>query len=1201
MNRIMQWIVLGLLCWVGAAQAATYAYRNDVFSYDTPSGSASTVSWHASGASPGCTQYPNGDDDFADIVFANATTPVNDFTFTFAGTARTGVRVYSNGILAFGNDTSGFWRNYNNTTLPVTAAATAYTGCTNGVPANVIMPYWNDIVAGTANSTSGASIKYELLGTAPNRRFVISWVNVKLYNQTERYNFQVLLYESPAGGLNSNFKFQYTNGSSDGSDATVGVQVSTTDSTLYSFNQTFIDPVAGSAILWYPANQLAGKGAEYRFDEGAWTGAAGEIKDSSGGGQDAVRVGTAASSANGKICRGGTFPSNTANTTIDAVATPITPASVGSIDFWYNSNARWNASGSAAMLFDATTAAARPFFLTKTAGGVLTFSVTDSGGTVLSTSAAAQTFNANTWHHVGVSWNLRAGTNQTVLQIFLDGVLVRTLRTTSTGSIAPTLSTLYIGDNRTSGVTPTGGTPNSTNGLIDEINIYGTEINANQATADMNATRTSCAAFDHFHIVHGGSTVNCGNATANITIEAHDTTHALYTLSGTTINLTTSTNHGNWTTVTGGSINPVINNGNGSGTYTFSGESSVILGLQNTGFNESLNINVAAGLFTERSGTAATCVAQDYTFGTTCDTNFSFDGAGFRFVDASGNNIANLRSGITSGTYYLQAVRSSCTTPGACTGVCTSVFPSGSSVNIDLGFECNNPGTCQAGQLVTFTPGTGAGTAGTIAANANAVTSATAGSYTTRALTFNAGGTNPTPAVPFTLTYPDAGQITLAARYTGSSPTIFGKSTPFVVAPYRFVFSAITASPIKAGNTFSATLTAMNGATTPAATPNFGQESVAQGVTLTHAKCQPTGTGSAAGNFTGSAGTFTNGAVTISNLNWSEVGNIDIAAALSSGNYLSSGLNVTGNTAASGTACSGTGGAGVVGRFIPDHFDTAITVPGCGTFTYSGQPFTVVVTAKNGLATPTTTANYDGTANTSPNFSRAVSLTDGNAGTSGSLTNGSVAAGSFAAGVATTTTPVYTFTSAATNPASIAVRATDTDSVTSLRTSGTLEGATQIRSGRVRLMNAHGSELLDLPVSVVLQYWNNGAYVTNSADTCTSLLASNFGFVFPVATANRLAACETALTLTGTAPSFTATLTKPGANNNGWTDATLNLGSTIAGVQCTAIGASGPAAVSANKAWLQYNWKGTGAIDPASRATFGVYKSGPVIYTREMY
>lgn len=102
--------------------AATYAYRNDTFSYDTPSASASTATWHNNGASPACTTYPQGDDDWDDVTFPSG------FKFTFGGVEYTSVRVYSNGIIKFGNDTSGYHRNYDNLSLPITSTALNFGG-----------------------------------------------------------------------------------------------------------------------------------------------------------------------------------------------------------------------------------------------------------------------------------------------------------------------------------------------------------------------------------------------------------------------------------------------------------------------------------------------------------------------------------------------------------------------------------------------------------------------------------------------------------------------------------------------------------------------------------------------------------------------------------------------------------------------------------------------------------------------------------------------------------------------------------------------------------------------------------------------------------------------------------------------------------------------------------------------------------------
>ncbi|WP_223246716.1 DUF6701 domain-containing protein [Sulfuriferula thiophila] len=1157
-SLLVLWLILATTLMALPAMAATYAYRNDTFSYDTPSAAAKTVAWHTASPAPACTGYPNGDDDWADISFASVTSPANNFTFTFAGVAQTGVRIYSNGMLVFGNDTSGYWRVYTNTTLPATANATAYTGCSSGQLGNAIVAYWTDIVAGTANNTTGASVQYELLGTAPNRRMVISWVNVKLYNSTTRYNFQISLYESPAGGLNSNFKYQYTTGSSTGSAATVGVQVNTTDSTLYAYNQAFIDPTIGSAILWYPANQLAGKSAEYHFDESTWNGTPNEIKDTSGNSRNASRTGAASNIATGKICRGGSFTNNTSNAIIDAVSTPLSPSSAGSADFWFYSNAKWNSAD--AMLLDATTTAAKPFFFMKTAAGALKLAVTDSSGTVLTLSSANQAFAANTWHHVGASWNMRPGSNQTLLQIFLDGALTTSLRTTSNGSITA-LSTFNIGDNRTSGITPTGGTPNGANGYIDEVNIYSTEINTNQALADMNATH-ACTSLDHFHIIHNGSAVTCD--TAPVTIEAHDVNHTLLTLSGTTLNLSTSTNHGNWSNITGGSVSTITNNGNGSASYVFSNESSVTFGLQDS-TAESVIIGATSGTVSTTSGAAASCAVADYTFGTACNAPLVFSSAGFRFVDGSGNPITNQVAGVSSGTYYLQAIKQ-----GTTTGVCTSLFPAGTAVNINLASECNNPSSCQSGQAVTFT----SGTATTIASNANGTITATSGNYTSKSLTFNS--TTLIPAAPFTFSYSDVGQIRLWASYTPSGGSTISGNTQLIVAPKSFAFSSITSAPIKAGQAFSAKVTAVNAS--GIATPNFGQETTPESVNLSFTKCQPTGSNSQNGALAGTLGTFSGGIAASNNLTWSEVGNIDLIANLGNSNgYLGSGLSATGNSGSTGTTCSGTGNIGMVGRFTPDHFITSVT-HGCnaGSFTYSAQPFTVAITAMNGLATPTTTQNYDGTTNTSPNFAQKVTLTDANAAAipvGKFVTNtDSVAATNFSKGVASVSTPAYAFNNALTGATTIKLRATDADSITS---SGYSEGTTEIRSGRIKINNASGSEALALPVPMVAQYYNGTAFVTNAADSCTSVPVPTT----PTASSGLLTTLTTTATLLApfSAGDSKLKLSKPGAK--GYVDITI-----------------------AAPAWLQYNWKGTGLTNPTARATFGVYKNAnEFIYMREMY
>lgn len=1198
------WAALLLLSFSLPGWAQTYSYRSDTFSYDTPSASATTIAWHTTNASA-CSGYPNGDDDYADVSIAGATSPANDFTFTFAGVAYNSVRVYSNGMLNFGTDNSGLWRDYTNSALPAPAVGSYSGSCPGGTASNVIIPYWTDIVAGTANNTSGASIKYELLGTKPNRRFVISWVNVKLYNTTTRYNFQVILYETPTTGGNSNFKFQYTSGSSTGSAATVGVQVTSTDYTQYSYNQAYIDPTVGTAILWYPSSQFTGKQAEYRFDQGLWNGTAGEVLDTATGTYNGVRTGSAVSSSTGKVCRGGSFPSNTSNATIDAVATPIAPTSQGAIDFWYQSNVKWNASGSDAMLFDATTTAARPFYLMKTASGTLKFAVTDSAGTVTTLSSAAQSFNAATWQHVGVTWSINPGSNQTVIKIFLNGVEVTSTRFTSTAGAITALSAVYIGDNRSSGITPSGGTGNSANGFIDEVNFYNKEINATQALNDKNATRTSCTSIDHFHITHPGSLVNCD--AASVTIEAHDASHSQISLSGTQINLTTSTNHGDWALVTGNGA--VTNAGNGAASYTFSNEALIVLSLT-TSYAESTNINVSAGTYTEHSGTAASCVVDDYTSGTICDANLVFTQAGFRFVDSAGNFVTSQVAGTSSGTYYLQAVRNTCTAAGACTGVCSSVFPSGSAVDIGLAYECSDPTTCQSGQTLTFAPGTGAGSAGGIASNAVGAVSSTAGTYTTKSLTFNATGTNPLPAVPFTFNYSDVGKIRMWARYpaTSTSPSVAGSSSLFVVKPYSLLLTDIkqTASPytanpaaatsagsrfVRAGESFSATVTAVNAScaaslsgysmlsSVPATcrTPNFGQETTPETVTISSALVAGLNLTNDPGIANPSAfGSFSSGSATGTTFTWDDVGIIRLAPALSSGDYLGSG--------AVGATVSGN-----VGRFYVDHFNVVVATQ-CPGFVYGGQtgasvvpgqPFSVTATAFN--AKGATTPNF----NSASGFAKSVNLSLAAGGASGSLYvdavaggNGAIPASKFLAGVGTvayndaTGKISHVFNLFPVLATAIAVHAEDADSASGTALMAGANGSATVWAGRLSLSNAYGSELLPLSVPAKVQYWAATGWTTNMVDTCTALTVptnGNAGLTNVLSTKTTASLSSPLL-----AGDSRLRLTAPGAGNPGVVDIS---GSVLRGVN----------------SWLILS-------APSVRACFGSCgPRSPVIYFRERY
>lgn len=508
---------------------------------------------------------------------------------------------------------------------------------------------------------------------------------------------------------------------------------------------------------------------------------------------------------------------------------------------------------------------------------------------------------------------------------------------------------------------------------------------------------------------------------------------------------------------------------------------------------------------------------------------------------------------------------------------CTPAF---ASVNKSVNFKCSysNPAS---GTLPVRVGGTALNSTN----NAAAACDGTGGNVT---LAFNASGVATT-----TVQYADVGSMSLSARYapTGGADAglVMTGSDSFIAAPTDFAFSSVTAGPLGAGNTFSAKVTARNN--TGNATPNFGQE--AESVTLSlGSRIQPAGAndcvnGPCDGTVAGSVTLpWANGAATASNLSYSEVGQMTLKATLASGSYLGSGLNVTGTSA-------------TIGDFVPAYFDTAVT-QGCaaGGFTYSGQPFTVDVTARN--AAGNTTVNYSNLASCTV-CSKLATLYDPTATANFNATN-TIAATAFAKGVGSRNTVAYTLPTPTTAPAAITLRAIDASVTPNVTSSGHTEGTAAVRSGRVRVSNANGSERLALPVSMNIQYWAGAStgWTAHAADTCTTVQASDFAFTFG-GTGNNLAACETAVTVTGAAPNYSVSLAAPGVGNDGWTDLTLNLGAAAAGNTCTAVGAASPAATTANKPWLQFNWKGAGAANPTARATFGVYHSGPVIQRREMY
>lgn len=152
-----------------------------------------------------------------------------------------------------------------------------------------------------------------------------------------------------------------------------------------------------------------------------------------------------------------------------------------------------------------------------------------------------------------------------------------------------------------------------------------------------------------------------------------------------------------------------------------------------------------------------------------------------------------------------------------------------------------------------------------------------------------------------------------------------------------------------------------------------------------------------------------------------------------------------------------------------------------------------------------------------------------------------------------------------------------------------LVGTSKIRFGRLRLQNALGSELIDLPIPMVAQFWNGSTFVTNPDDSCTSLTAANLslGAYTGAITAANMGAGHISLGGAFSSGVGSLKLTKP-------SPVPTSPGSTTLTVDLSAEA----------KPYLKGNWGvATYTANPSARAGFGLYGSQPrnFIFFRENY
>ena len=477
------------------------------------------------------------------------------------------------------------------------------------------------------------------------------------------------------------------------------------------------------------------------------------------------------------------------------------------------------------------------------------------------------------------------------------------------------------------------------------------------------------------------------------------------------------------------------------------------------------------------------------------------------------------------------------------------------------------------------------------------------------------------------LQYADAGAVTVTASDSGAgSPPAAMATTTFVPAAFTLALAGANA-PYVAGKEFTATVTALNAASPPAVTRNFGREQVAQSAKLAPVPCQPNNNN---GLLAQTASSILAGVQTLKET-WSETGRIDVVAMLADSDgdgYLGTGLQPANAT----TNVASTGCTGAVGTFSPAYFtfDTDAgwkRTSGALAQYYSGEPAIklkvtarnlqngvtqnyagtdardVLFTALNPDETPLVTVKPDGTQVPVGTLSRSTTYAAAN------LTGkAQLRAADFDKGVATWTGS-YTFTTSPTAPTKLRVRATEdlpaaqfpasSSAIPKDVTSG-VEPTQLIRSGRIRMPSRFGpaGALLKIPVSI--EYYAGPAWMLNAEDSTTALPAAVVstgpaGFTITSTLSSPFASGKAELTLT---PSIAAHVSAPFA---------LNLGTTTANTSCYAgKGAKMTASTGAALAFLRStdpSCTAAGAVDPSALATFGVYapETKRIIHTREVF
>ncbi|RFF32708.1 DUF6701 domain-containing protein [Wenzhouxiangella sediminis] len=786
-----------------------------------------------------------------------------------------------------------------------------------------------------------------------------------------------------------------------------------------------------------------GSGAifSYFMEESQWTGASGEVTDSSGNALDATSVGGADTDDNEPAIAGspGTCGyadmSNSGQRVVAPSSSLVNNADTFSLAGWVRMPDQWQTNSTPSIMAYGNTVGGqwperyevymdRNYTWSWPYGFIdaWVFIIRKSNGNLQSLRVPVAPDASNNplsgeWVHFVATYD--SGTDDA--QLYINGSFAD-----DTGFSGP--NALEDASGGLSLMAHPGGQYNA-EGFIDEVYMFGNVLDAGEVSDLYQNTRPCDTGYDHIRLIHPATGLTCSESTITVQACADVDCTSLYP-DPVEIDLTSPA--ANWIP------DPV----------TFTGSTQVSLQYTPGGV-----VTLGAAAVDPAAANPTRC----FTAGgveTNCEMEFFDSGFVIDIADHVADSLVN-------GT--IAAVRSDPNNPEQC-------VPGFDNETKDLDFWSQY-----------FNPGSGS-----LQVEIDGSLIATASPGTTIPIAFDGNGVG-----QFQLRYPDVGNVAMNAEYVGSGDEaglVMTGQGQFVARPARFTLD-IPDNPaatdetgdvfIAAGRDFEITVAARNAS--GGITPNFGQESTPEGVDLELDLFAPSGGVEPGlvggfGNFaTDCNGNSATAGTACGEFSWPEVGIVSLNPRLASGAYL-------GTADVVGTQVDH------VGRFIPDHFELGsgdiidrAGLSGCSSdFTYIGERFDTTFTLYARNAGGNTTGNYEGA---------FAFLGGGDLNLSATPTpdiNGETVGWVMGVGDASAQLSLPRSSPEGPYPDyEVTTAPVDSDGV-SLAGSGLID-STELRFGRVVIDNAIGSELGPLELPWRTEYWDGSTWLVNGDDNCTAL------------------------------------------------------------------------------------------------------------------